>query len=245
MRILAISDLHLSFKQSHRLGDDWEKMQYKPMSVLDDKWQNHARHIYDNWHRTVQQEDVVLMPGDISWAMRLPEAKYDLEFLGSLPGTILAITGNHDYWWQSLKKAREAAPENLRLLQNDAIRIGDLAICGSRGWLCPNGVFFTEADQKIYKRELLRLESSLQAALKSSPKDILVMTHYMPTNEKHEYSGFIELLEKYQVKRVIYGHLHGKARHYCLPSTKWGIGFTLVSADYLDFTPRLLQLLEP
>ncbi|MCQ2560044.1 MAG: metallophosphoesterase, partial [Clostridia bacterium] len=185
MKIWAISDLHLSFKQSPWSGEDWETMQYKPMSALDEKWQNHARQIYDNWQKIVNKEDMVLMPGDISWAMRLPEAKYDFEFLGSLPGTIVAIAGNHDYWWQSLKKSREAAPANLQLLQNDFVRIGDLAVCGSRGWLCPNGVFFTEADQKIYKRELLRLENSLQMALKSSPQDILVMIHYMPTNEKH------------------------------------------------------------
>lgn len=238
MNLYAISDLHLSFKSSPKEGN-WEENQYKPMSKMDDKWYNHAKKIYDNWISIVKKEDIVLVPGDISWAMRLNESHWDFEYLSLLPGKIIAIPGNHDYWWQSLSKVKAVIPPNMELIQNDYVLLGDIGICGTRGWLCPNGVFFQETDTKIYKRELMRMENSLKKA--KGAKDIIVMMHYMPTNEKHEYSGFIELFQKYQVSTVVYGHLHGKAFHYKLPRFRWGIQFCLVSADCLKFTPSLIR----
>lgn len=237
MRIFAIADLHLSFTGALHV-DNWDaNREYKPMVDLDKTWHNHARRIYENWHRLVKEDDVVLVPGDISWAMRLDEARTDFDYLGSLPGRLICVQGNHDYWWQSISRARAAVPSNVQLIQNDHVELDGVNICGTRGWLCPNGAFFKEEDEKIYRRELIRLENSLQSA-PAGPK--LVMMHYMPTNEKHDYSGFIELLQKYEVATVVYGHLHAKACRYRLPDRAWGINFHLTSADYLDFTPRLI-----
>jgi predicted phosphohydrolase len=129
-------------------------------------------------------------------------------------------------------------PTNVHLVQNDHYRIGELAFCGTRGWLCPNGAFFKDEDRKIYNRELIRMENSLKNA--AGAKEIIAMMHYMPTNEKHEYSGFIDLFLKYGVRTVVYGHLHARACRYRLPDTLWGIGFNLVSADFLGFKPQLI-----
>ncbi|AGL02620.1 metallophosphoesterase [Desulfoscipio gibsoniae] len=237
MRIFAIADLHLSFLGALHV-DNWDKNQeYKPMVELDKAWHNHARRIYENWHRLVKEDDLVLVPGDISWAMRLDEAGPDFDYLGLLPGRLVCVQGNHDYWWQSISRAREAVPSNVQLIQNDHVKLEGVNICGTRGWLCPNGAYFKEEDEKIYRRELIRLENSLQS-VDNGPK--IVVMHYMPTNEKHDYSGFIELFQKYEVKTVIYGHLHAKACRYRLPDQAWGINFHLTSADYLNFTPRLI-----
>ncbi len=238
MSIFAIADLHLSFLGAFNVQNWQANREYKPMEDLDYTWHNHARRIYENWHRLVQEQDIVLVPGDISWAMRLDEARPDFDYLGALPGRLVCIQGNHDYWWQSISKAREAVPPNVELIQNDHLALDGIKICGTRGWLCPKGTYFKPEDEKIYRRELIRLESSLQSA-KTGPR--LVMMHYMPTNEKHEYSGFIELLQKYEVETVVYGHIHANACRYRLPDRAWGINFYLTSADYLNFTPRLIM----
>lgn len=239
MRFFGISDLHLSFTNPVN-PEHWEDVElYKPMDIFNSEWHRHHQKIYKNWHELVQPEDIVLMPGDISWATRLEEAKYDVDFLGLLPGTIYAVPGNHDYWWQGISKVRKMVPDNVLLIQNDHAMVGDTAICGTRGWICPNGHQFSEHDEKIYKRELIRLENSLRS-IKGKPSEIIVMMHFMPTNELHERSGFIELLCEYQVNRVIYGHLHDKARNYRLPDEAWGIKFHLVSADFINFSPVLI-----
>lgn len=239
MKIYALGDLHLSFLRTPVPGDRDTFQEYKPMGAVNPAWTDHAWRIYENWCRLVDPADVVLVPGDISWAMRLPEAIADLNFLGLLPGLKICVQGNHDYWWQSVSKLRAVLPPTVRVLQNDHVRLGELAICGTRGWLCPNGMHFQEHDLKIYRRELIRLENSLQS-VKPPAREIIVLMHYMPANEKHEYSGFIELFQKYGVTRVVYGHLHARAYRYRLPDYIWGISFYLASADYLNFTPRLI-----
>jgi len=239
MNIYAISDLHLSFR-SKPDPPFWTAGEYKPMSEIDQAWTNHARRIYENWLDTVLPGDLVLLPGDISWAMKLEEAGPDIDYLGMLPGTIVAVQGNHDYWWQSITRAREKMPPNVELIQNDCVVYDRLAICGSRGWLCPGGAFFEEKDMKIYLRELIRLENSLKCAAGKADRTIAIM-HYMPTNEKNEYSGFVELFKKYGVDTVVYGHLHSRACRYRLPDRQWGINFHLTSADYLNFTPVLIK----
>ena len=237
MKVFAIADLHLSFTGALDVVG-WDNHEHKPMADLDCAWHDHARRIYENWRLLVREEDIVLVPGDISWAMRLAEANTDLSFLGLLPGQLVCVQGNHDYWWQSIAQVRAAAPRNVRFIQNDSVQLEGLTICGSRGWLCPNSANFTEEDDKIYRRELIRLENSLQSA---GDCPSLVMMHYMPTNEKHEYSGFIELLQKYQVSRAVYGHIHSGACRYRLPDEAWGIKFYLTSADWLDFSPQLIM----
>ncbi len=239
MKIYALGDLHLSFLRTPDLEKPETFREYKPMGEVSEAWTGHARKIYQNWCYTVGPGDVVLVPGDISWAMRLPQAMSDLNFLSLLPGLKICVQGNHDYWWQGISKIRSVLPPSVRLIQNDHVRLGDLAICGSRGWLCPNGMHFGEHDFKIYRRELIRMENSL-ASVSPPAREIIVLMHYMPTNEKHEYSGFIELFQKYGVKTVVYGHLHARACRYRLPDCAWGISFHLVSADYLNFTPKLI-----
>jgi len=239
MKIYAISDLHLSFSARPVPGNWQASPQYKPMEEVDASWVDHARRIFENWTRIISPDDVVLVPGDISWAMRLEEARHDFQYLAQLPGQIVAVQGNHDYWWQSISRVRAAAPANMRFIQNDHVRLGKLAVCGTRGWLCPNSAYFKAEDEKIYRRELLRLTNSLQS-VRGGETEILVIMHYMPTNEKHEYSGFIEIFQEYGVKHVVYGHLHARACRYRLPDRAWGINFYLASADYLSFSPRLI-----
>jgi len=240
MNIYAISDLHLSFRTNPD-PPHWKAEQYKPMSEIDGGWFDHARRIYENWLNTVDYGDLVLMPGDLSWAMKLEEAVPDIYFLGLLPGKIVMVQGNHDYWWQSISRAREKMPPNVFLIQNDCVFFDRLAVCGTRGWTCPNDNYFTEQDRKLYKRELIRLENSLRCASGRADR-IIAMTHYMPVNEKKEYSGFIELFEKYGVDTVVYGHLHSRSCCCRLPEKAWGINFRLVSADYLNYTPGLIDV---
>lgn len=240
MKIYAISDLHLSFSCTPDPANWTSCPEYKPMAEVDKSWTGHALRIYENWLRTVSNDDVVLVAGDISWAMRLEEAMPDLHFISLLPGLVVAVQGNHDYWWQSISRIRAVAPPNMRFIQNDHVRLNDLVICGTRGWLCPNGAYFKEEDMKIYNRELLRLRNSLNS-VKGSAAEILVIMHYMPTNEKHDYSGFIEIFQEYGIRHVIYGHLHARACRYRLPDQAWGVNFHLTSADYLSFTPRLIM----
>ncbi|MFZ5650783.1 MAG: metallophosphoesterase [Bacillota bacterium] len=235
MNIYAISDLHLSFCSDPDTVR-WDVPEHKPMWEIDRGWEDHARRIYENWTGAISREDLVLLPGDISWAMRLEEAGPDIHYLSLLPGNIVAVQGNHDYWWQSVSRARKKMPPNVRLIQNDCVFFEGLAVCGTRGWLCPNGAFFGEKDMKIYQRELIRLEMSLKQAGGKAER-IIAMMHYMPTNEKNEHSGFIDLFQRYGVDTVVYGHLHSRACRYRLPDKCWGINFHLVSADFLGFSP--------
>lgn len=241
MRLFAISDIHLSFSKPVDPGN-WDGVEdYKPMDACSPHWKQHYKELYYNWREMVSEMDVVLMPGDISWATKLEETTHDLNFLAMLPGFIIAVPGNHDYWWQSLSKVRKIIPANMNVIQNDHIIVSNIAICGTRGWVCPNnGGGFNQHDEKIYKREIIRLENSL-SSVKQQVEEIIVMMHYMPTNEKHQRSGFIDVLEKYKVSTVLYGHLHSKAQRYRLPDTAWGINFHLVSADYVQFTPVLIR----
>lgn len=239
MKLFGIADLHLSFSEGVIPGN-WDTVrEHKPMGIFGEKWSNHYQKIYENWVRFVKDEDIVLVPGDISWGLKLEDALHDLEFLAELPGKIILVQGNHDYWWQSVSRVRKALPSNVLALQNNSFTIGEISICGTRGWTCPHGNGFTKHDEKIYLREIQRLELSLKNA-DSDVKRKIVMMHFMPVNEKHEKNEFIELMQEYNVELCIYGHLHSSAHKQRLPDHKWGINFSLVSADYLNFLPELL-----
>ncbi|GAW93357.1 metallophosphoesterase [Calderihabitans maritimus] len=239
MKVFGLGDLHLSFSQPVN-PPHWEDVkEHKPMGCFGSLWERHYQRIFANWQATVSDEDVVLVPGDISWAMKLGEAVHDLEFLGKLAGKIIMVQGNHDYWWQGISKVRKALPPNAWALQNDHVKIGKTAVCGTRGWLCPNDNDFSEHDEKIYRRELLRLRMSLES-VPSGVERVVVMMHYMPTNDRHEESGFIELMREFGIAVCVYGHLHGEGLLKRLPEKKWGIRFFLVSADFLEFKPRFL-----
>ncbi|MDD6920079.1 MAG: metallophosphoesterase [Eubacteriales bacterium] len=199
--IYTIADLHLSLNE----------ITQKPMDLFGSAWINHVQILEENWKRTVKDNDLVIIPGDISWSMTLIEADVDLSWIDSLPGKKVIFKGNHDLWWSSIKKMNTLY-ETIYFMQNDIFVYGDIAVCGTRGWICDGSDKFKEEDTKIYKREILRLEMSLNKAKDSKMdiKEIIGFLHYPPTNERREPSGFTDLFDKYGIERVFYGHLHGK-----------------------------------
>lgn len=232
MKLYALGDTHLSFDENGK--------EHKPMDVFGDNWLNHGEKIRQRWLEVVTEEDVVLLPGDISWAISLEKFKLDLAFLATLPGKKIISKGNHDLWWDSLRKMKKILPAGFSILQNNSYVFGNVAICGTRGWICPEGGKFTdEHDAKIFQRELVRLKLSLNS-VPSNINNIIVVLHYPPVNGKQEKSPLIELMKQYSVTRCLYGHLHGCAVKKALEGKHWGIQFQLVSADYLDFTPKLI-----
>ena len=224
MSLFAMGDLHLSFAKE------------KPMDIFGKQWERHWDKIRNSWLAQITSEDTVLLPGDISWAMDLEEVVADMDFLQQLPGKKILVRGNHDYWWSSASKVRSAFPA-VTFLQNDSATWEDYFICGTRGWVCPNDSRFTPHDQKIYEREQVRLRLSLEQAMQKGANKIIVMLHFPPINDKKEASGFTEILERYPVEKVIYGHLHGEHSFSAgLMGMYHGIEYQLVSSDFLDFT---------
>lgn len=207
------------------------------MDIFGAAWDNYWDLICEDWDAKVTKNDIVLIAGDISWAMRLEEAVKDLERIAALKGTKVIIRGNHDYWWQSIGKVRAAAPASIKVIQNDAVRIGQYVICGTRGWTVPEtGTKGTEEDSKLYEREKLRMEMSLNAAdnLRQDGDKVIAMIHFPPFNSRYEDSGFTKLFEEYRVDAVVYGHLHGA---YCRVKPvvdKKGIPYYLTSCDLIQ-----------
>lgn len=229
MRIFAIGDLHLP-------GGD-----KKPMDVFGRHWENHFAHICEDWRARVAPQDVVLIPGDISWAMHLQAAGDDLRAIAQLPGQKILLRGNHDYWWSSLTQVRNALPEGCYALQNDALMFGGVLFCGTRGWTCPNDTNFTAQDEKLYLREGARLELSLKEGRRRyGDMPLCVLLHYPPFTDSMEDTHFTRLIEEYGAKRVVYGHLHGAsiARAFC--GVRNGVRYDLVSCDALGF--KLLEI---
>lgn len=211
------------------------------MDIFGDNWKAHENQVKDNWISRITDEDVVLIPGDISWASKFEDARVDLDWVDALPGRKIMIKGNHDYWWQSLAKMKGVF-KSIDFMHNNFFSIGDIAICGTRGWTCPNDTDFNEHDEKIYKREGLRLRYSLDQAVKAGFNRIYIMLHYPPTNDQLESSLFTQIAEEYGVEKVIYGHIHSYgAREYKLKGEYNGIEYLLTSADYIRFTPILVE----
>lgn len=226
MGLFAIGDLHFSFAAP------------KPMDIFGAHWKGHDKKIIENWKKTVGPEDTVLLPGDISWGMRLADAAADLDVIDRLPGRKMLLSGNHDYWWKSSSRLAGQYPK-MKFLKNDTAVWEEWFICGARGWTCPNDTAFSAEDEKIYRRELIRLRLSLDCAMGQGAEKILVMLHFPPVNEKHEPSGFTEVFSQYPVAEVVYGHLHGESSHQMALEGEWeGIRYHLTSSDYLDFCPK-------
>lgn len=220
MAVFAIADLHLP-------------AQTKPMDVFGQHWKDHFQRIRQDWLSRVTPEDLVLLPGDISWAMRLEEALEDLHSIGSLPGTKVLLRGNHDYWWSSIGRVRRALPEGMYALQNDSLLLNGRLYAGTRGWTLP-GAEATEDDLRIYSRERLRLEMSLKHARgRDAEAPITVMMHYPPLTAESE--GFSDLLEAYGVEDCVYGHLHGHAIFGAVRGQRGSVKYHQVSCDGLDF----------
>lgn len=228
MALYTISDLHLAFNLE------------KPMDIFGDNWVNHCEKIKDNWINKIKEEDTVLIAGDISWSLKESDSKFDLDWIDSLPGKKIISKGNHDYWWGSISKLNKMY-EKTKFLQNNFYQYEKYAICGTRGWICPGGEKYSLKDEKIYKREQIRLRLSIEAAKNNGFEDIIVMIHYPPSNEKFQKSAFMEIFEEYNVKKVIYGHLHGPSlKGKLLEGDVDGIEYILSSADYIDFSPKLV-----
>jgi predicted phosphohydrolase len=222
MKIYAISDLHLSINCD------------KPMNVFGPVWDNYLDDIKADWAKKVKANDVVLIPGDISWAMKLEEALPDLKYVSEMGnGTKIMVRGNHDYWWNSIGKVRSMLSSDVVALQNDSVKIGKYVFCGSRGWTVPEYKHKTENDEKIYLREVHRLELSLKDAVRQMDKKdkLIVLMHYPPFNSKYEDSDFTKLFEKYGVKKVVFGHLHCYDKKQKLQLTKNKIKYYLTSCD--------------
>ena len=228
MAVFAIGDLHLSGN-----GE-------KPMNVFGQNWDNHFDNIRARWKEQIQPSDIVLIPGDISWAMQFEEAKPDLLSLAELPGTKVLLRGNHDYWWSSISRLRSFLPKGMLALQNDSIALDGLALCGTRGWNFPTEQNpLDEQEIKIYNRELIRLELTLQNA-RTHQLPILAMTHFPPLMDDQRDTEFTALLEAYGVSMCVYGHLHGKGIYHGFNGVHNGIEYRLVSCDSIDFSPVMV-----
>ena len=223
MKVFAISDLHLSINSN------------KPMNIFGPVWENYLDKIEQSWNKLVSDDDVVLISGDISWAMKLNDAIPDLNYISQFKGRKIILRGNHDYWWSSISGVRSVLKPNMFAIQNDAIKIGDTIFCGTRGWTVPETTHKTPDDEKIYNREVIRLGLSLQDAkrLQQNNEKIIVMMHYPPFNSKMEDNEFTNLIEQYGVKMVVYGHLHSYDKKQKLIVYKNNVKYYLTSCDLI------------
>lgn len=224
MALYAIGDTHLS------LGSD------KPMDVFGGGWTGYIEKLKAGFSH-ISPEDTVVICGDVSWGMSLEEAKQDFTFLNELPGQKILLKGNHDYWWNTAAKMNKFFQENgltnLSILHNNCHLYGETAICGTRGW-------FYEEDRgehsaKIFNRELIRMEASLKAA---GDREKICFLHYPPIYHGYRCQEIIDLMERYQVSRCCYGHLHGGSHRFAVCGEHNGIEYRLIAADYIGFKPE-------
>ena len=255
MKVFAIGDLHLSGNPPT-----------KPMDIFGPHWNDHWARIKEHWNANVTDEDIVFLVGDMSWALRLEDAAYDLQEIASMPGKKYMIRGNHDYWWASANKMHNLMGDAITFLQGhgtaELIQTEEgprlIAFGGTRAYLCPGDSHFSpETDQSIYERELMRTEAALQemdkataylSSTSDSIRDIenipvtkLLLLHYPPFNESNAPSGFTDLMEQYKVDICIFGHLHDQISFNRIPKEFSTTKLELVSADYLDF--KLKQII--
>ena len=224
MSLYAIGDLHLS------LGVD------KPMDVFGGNWVGYMDKLLEGLS-VITPEDTTVLLGDLSWALDLDSAKADFAWINEIPGRKIILKGNHDYWWSTASKfykfCQEQGFSDQFILNNNHYEYDGYAICGTRGW------FFEENrsdghDEKVFKRELMRLEASLKSA---GDKPKMVFLHYPPLYKGYECTEILELLKRYEVRQCFYGHLHGASHGLAMEGQHYGIEFRLLSADRLNFKP--------
>ena len=241
MAVFVISDLHLSTLESTN----------KSMEVFGRRWTDYMSRLESGWRHLVGEEDTVIVPGDISWALSLSESHSDLSFIDSLPGKKILGKGNHDFWWSTMNKHEKffetCGIKTISFLFNNAHKVEDFIIAGTRGWFIDDdasGVPDEVDFEKVARREVMRLEMSLKEARELSNLngglEIICFMHFPPVWKGVVAEPIVSLLREYGVKRVYYGHIHG---NYTIPPTftHEGIEMTLVSADYLDFVPRFIE----
>ena len=227
MSLFVLADLHLC------KGDP-----SKTMSVFNG-WSDYQERIEKNWLELIKEDDTIVLPGDISWGMSLEEAAPDFRFIDSLPGEKIIIKGNHDYWWTTMKKMEGFLSaegfSSIKILHNNHYKYGDYGICGTRGWVNMPG---ETQDEKILKREVQRLETSIRSALDEGLVPI-VFLHYPPIFATNFNYDILEILYRYKIKDCYYGHIHGRSAHdLCVKNTYDDVNFHLVSGDYLQFIPE-------
>ncbi len=227
MSVFVIGDLHLS------LGTD------KPMDVFRG-WENYVDRLKENWNSTVNDDDTVIVPGDISWAMKLEDTYTDFRFVNDeLKGSKIFLKGNHDYWWSTAGKMNKylekSGFDRIRILNNNAYRIGDICVVGTRGWINDGTDIF---DAKVLAREEGRFRMSVAEGIKLGG-ELTAFIHYPPVynGEKNEY--ILRVISEYGIKRCYYGHVHGKASHSKAFTGQYqGTEFRMISADYIGFMPE-------
>ena len=225
MALYAIGDTHLSLRSD------------KPMDVFGGGWEGYVDKLREGF-APVEDSDTVVLCGDLSWGMSLEEARDDFAFLNSeLPGEKWLLKGNHDYWWTTASKMNAFFAANgftrLHILHNNCALYGDTALCGTRGW------FFEENGtphwEKVFNRELIRLEASLKAA---GEREKICFLHYPPLYRGYRCQEIIDLLERYQVRVCCYGHLHGASHRLAIEGAQGNVDYRLVSADFVGFRPK-------
>ena len=225
MALYAIGDTHLSLRSD------------KPMDVFGGGWEGYVDKLREGF-APVEDSDTVVLCGDLSWGMSLEEARDDFAFLNSeLPGEKWLLKGNHDYWWTTASKMNAFFAANgftrLHILHNNCALYGDAALCGTRGW------FFEENGtphwEKVFNRELIRLEASLKAA---GEREKICFLHYPPLYRGYRCQEIIDLLERYQVRVCCYGHLHGASHRLAIEGVQGNVDYRLVAADFVGFRPK-------
>lgn len=232
MALYTIADLHLACSVD------------KPMDIFGGRWQDYMKKIEPRWCALVKPEDTVVLGGDLSWGIDFQQAKADFAYIDRLPGRKILLKGNHDLWWNTMRKmlafVSENGFQNIEFLFNNSFLYEDIAICGTRGWFFEEE--FKEAnDEKIFRRELLRLETSLKAGQASGARQIYCFLHYPPIYTNFRCGEIISLMQRYNVTRCIYGHLHSDSLRWAVEGMHDGIEFILASGDHVDFTPVLLK----
>ncbi len=228
MSIYTIADTHLSFSCD------------KPMDIFGG-WSDYVSRLEKNWRALVSDEDTVVIPGDISWAMSLEGAEEDFRFLHNLPGKKIILKGNHDYWWTTKKKMdnflSEKGFDSISILHNNAFKVGEYVLCGTRGWFYDAE---KSADMKVLLREASRLERSVEEGKKLGG-EIIVFLHYPPVMQMGKCEEIFSVIEKNGIKRCYYGHLHGESTRRSITETVDGVKLSLISADFLSFCPQLVE----
>ena len=230
VRLFAIADLHLSTAGA------------KPMDVFGAHWKDHPERIAAAWDAQVAPGDAVLLPGDLSWARALDEATSDLAWIGARRGVKYLLRGNHDGWWSTIAKVRQALPRGCHALQNDAFDLGGVVLVGARGWITPDDPMARPGDTTIFLRELARLRLSLLDADRrfGRASKRVAMLHYPPWIEGRAASEVVAVLREGGVRTCVYGHLHGVDHALGVQGERDGIRFHLVAADAIGFAPVLV-----
>jgi predicted phosphohydrolase len=234
MSIWAVADIHAS-----RL-DPETGQPAKPMDIFGPGWERHVDRLEAAWEANVQPTDIVIIAGDIDWALRLEDAAETLTRIAGWPGRKILLRGNHDYWWSSktTNKVRRCLPDGIDLLYNNALVAEGFNICGAKGSPVPGGIDWSEQDAKLLNREVQRLDLSLQARDPALPT--IVALHYPPFHVAHPASPYRVAIERAHVSGCVYGHLHGTSGGSGPRGCIGGVEYYLVAGDAVDFKPVLI-----